>query len=158
MWDILKIGEKTMRPGSINSRVSALLLVLALPCGGALAASLSGTTSTSPLDATPSSSFDGTYRGSAALIETSISRCDPGAAIDVAVKNNKFDFTWKPGETAIIHIGSDGRISAMLQGTFASADKHMQVLPRIDGYTDGHVLAGEYGTRWCKYKFQLDRV
>jgi hypothetical protein len=92
------------------------------------------------------------------LVETSISSCDAGTLIDFQVRQSRFHFAWRAGQGAIVHVSPRGTYSAMLRGSFVAADKHMEVLPRIDGHTDGHVMAGEYGTRWCKYSYQLVRI
>ena len=134
----------------------ALFLAMALSSGTTFAASLSGSAMGQDLAAT--SSFDGTYHGMSKLIETGTARCDPGTSIDFQVKHNRFHFAWRPGQDAIVDVSPGGTYSAMLRGSFVAADKHMEVLPRIDGHTDGHVMAGEYGTRWCKYSYQLDRI
>ncbi|WP_216856262.1 hypothetical protein [Acidisphaera sp. S103] len=129
----------------------AWLLAMALSSGAALAAVL-------PVTSQDASPFDGTYRGMSRLVETSAARCDAGTAIDFQVKHSQFHFAWRPGQDAIVDVGPRGTYSAMLRGSFVAADKHMEVLPRIDGHSDGHVMAGEYGTRWCKYSYQLDRI
>jgi hypothetical protein len=111
-----------------------------------------------PPDLTAGSPFDGTYHGMSKLVETSVSSCDAGTSIEFQVKHNRFHFAWRPRQDAIVDVSPRGTYSAMLRGSFVAADKYMEVLPRIDGHTDGHVMAGEYGTRWCKYSYQLDRI
>jgi hypothetical protein len=98
-------------------------------------------------------SFDGTYNGQSRLVAGSDPSCPAGTPISVSVTNGRFHFSWRPQQDAEVRMNADGSYSAMLTGSFASADKRMQVLPRIDGRTDGETLAGEYGTRWCKYTF-----
>lgn len=136
----------------------ALLLGMALFSGTALAASSSGSATNQHQDLTAASPFDGTYHGVSKLVETSISKCDAGRSIDLTVEHSQFHFAWRPRQDAIVSVGPSGAYSAMLRGSFVAADKHMEVLPRIDGYTNGHLMVGEYGTRWCKYSYQLDRI
>jgi hypothetical protein len=147
-----------MRPTFRTHKLSALLLAMALPYGTALAASLSGSVTSQSQDPTALSPFDGTYHGMSKLVETSVPSCEAGTAVDLSVKQSLFHFAWRPGQDALVRVGPNGTYSGMLRGSFVSADKHMAVLPRIDGYADGHVMVGEYGTRWCKYSYQLNRV
>jgi hypothetical protein len=139
-----------------------VFLGIAFVCGTARAASLSGSIVSQPQDSSdssPLSRFDGTYHGMSKLVQTSISSsCEMGAPVDLDVKEGRFHFAWRPLQDAVVSISREGTYSTMLRGSFVSADKHMEVLPRIDGYTDGHVMVGEFGTRWCKYSYRLDRV
>jgi hypothetical protein len=147
-----------MRPTLRIQKQCALLLGMALPCGTALAASLSGSVMSSPQDTATRFPFDGTYHGASKLVEARSQDCQAGAAVEVAVTHSQFHFAWRPGQDALVTVGPNGTYSAMLRGSVVAADKHMEVLPRIDGYADGHVMAGEFGTRWCKYHYQLGRV
>jgi hypothetical protein len=113
-------------------------------CGTAIAASMPA-------------GFDGAYTGASQLAAGSDASCQPGMPISVIVTNRQFHFAWRPAQDTLVRISADGTWSAMLRGSFVSADKSMQVLPRIDGRADGRSLSGEYGTRWCKYTYRLDR-
>ena len=126
-------------------QVHLLASLLVLPAGGGIAA------------ATDSSAFDGRYNGTSRLVAGDPADCQPGGAISVTVAGSRFHFPWRPRQDAMVSIGHDGKYSAMLQGSFVASEKHMQVLPEIDGHADGRALTGEYGTRWCKYTYQLER-
>jgi hypothetical protein len=101
--------------------------------------------------------FDGAYAGASKLVAGSDASCQAGGPVSVTVTNGRFHFVWRPAHDALVRIAADGSYSAMLRGSFVTADKTMQVLPRIDGRADSRTLAGEYGTRWCKYTYRLDR-
>jgi hypothetical protein len=102
------------------------------------------------------SPFDGTYSGNPSTLTSEGGACRPAARATVMVVDGRFRFPAQPD--AMVTITDSGRFTAMLERSFAAADKRMQALPRIDGVADGGTLTGEYGTRWCKYAFRLDRV
>jgi len=103
--------------------------------------------------ADPTSKFDGRYSGSSV---TTDSACAPAGMIKASVTNGRLRLAAQP-QTRIA-ISSDGTYSAVLRGSVVTADKRMQVLPRIDGTADGQTLTGTYGTRWCSYTYHLDRT
>jgi hypothetical protein len=136
-----------MNPIKKISGVS-LILALLLPAGASMAAS-------APTNA--ANAYDGVYSGTTHLIAGDATKCQPAGTVTVNVTHGRFHYAWGPRQDAIVPISSEGGYSAMLVGSFNTADKHMQMLPRIDGYANGSVLAGTYGTRWCTYSYQFNR-
>ncbi len=103
-----------------------------------------------------STAFDGVYAGPAHALAGYATACRAPEQIVVTVAQGRFRFPAQ--QDGIVTISGTGRYSAMLRGSLAAADRRMQTLPRIDGIADGSSLAGEYGTRWCKFAYQLRRV
>jgi hypothetical protein len=150
--------KRAIRFMILRRRIYVILLAAALPYRTPVAASLSGSITAQTQGSSAGSPFDGTYRGTSRLAQTSLSSCEAGTSIDLAVTNGRFRFAWRPRQSTVVSISHSGGFSAMLRGSFVAADKHMEVLPRIDGHTDGHMMVGEFGTRWCKYSYQLNRI
>jgi hypothetical protein len=127
------------------------LKILALGLAISVAVPLSGMAAAAP------ARVDGVYTGASQLVPGSEPSCQVGTPISVKVTDGRFHFAWRPAQGTVVRIGAAGGYSAMLRGSFVDADKHMTVLPQIDGRTDGPSLVGDYGTRWCKYTYRLDR-
>ena len=101
--------------------------------------------------------FDGSYTGAGELAPSAGTFCPKAMPISAKVTDGTFRFALRADQEAVVRIKADGTYSATLPGSLAVADKHMLMLPRIDGRADGHTLAGDYGTRWCWYSYRLDR-
>jgi hypothetical protein len=125
----------------IARTLSILGAILALPPGYASAASL----------------FDGVYAGPVTATGVDCAPQGQKAAehMVATVADGRLSRPARPQGS--IRIASDGSYSALLRGSQAASDKHMQVLPNIDGVADGQRLVGRYGTRWCSYTYHLDR-
>jgi hypothetical protein len=123
----------------------------------ALGAAISAAVPLSGFAATARPGVDGVFRGTSHLVAGSDASCQSGMPMSVKVTGGQFYFAWRPRQGAEVRIASDGGYSALLRGTPADAEKHMLVLPRIDGDDNGQTLVGDYGTRWCDYTYRLSR-
>ena len=139
----MNISHKTFGVGLLTAT-----LLLSPVLGIAASASAAATT--------PLAGYDGVYSGTTHLVTGNPSQCQPDGLVTVNVTQGRFHYAWHPGQDAVVRIGANGGYSAMLAGSFASHDKHMLVLPRMDGRADGHALTGTFGTRWCTYSYRFD--
>ena len=103
-------------------------------------------------------SFDGTYSGTTQLIGSDTTSCSAGQMVTLDVRDGQFHQPWRPRQTFDVKIGSDGRFYARSGAITAQSDKHMMVVPVIEGQVSGKRLTADYGTRWCHYRLDASRI
>jgi hypothetical protein len=149
------IAKTCMRP-------SLLVIILAAACGCATAAPVAQTgelaASQPSAPAVAMSPFDGTYTGvSQRLSGDTATGCPEGGPVNITVSAGRFHYPWKPHQTFDVRIAANGAFAANAGNITAQADKHMMVVPIMQGRVTGAHLAGEFGTRWCSYRYEATR-
>jgi hypothetical protein len=134
------------------------IIMLAAACGCATAASVAQTGSAvSAPPAVALSPFDGTYTGSSQRLSGDPGTCTEGGPVNLVVTAGRFHYPWKPLQTFDVRIAANGAFAANAGNITAQADKHMMLVPVMQGRVDGDRIAGEFGTRWCSYRYEATR-
>ena len=133
----------------LDKLVGATLLALA--CGGMSPALAQ---SASPPAA---SSFAGTYTGATRHISGHDGHCWLGGPVKLEVHDGRFRFPWNEPQAFDVTISPDGTFYAASPGVLAKSDKHMMLVPTMQGYVSGATLVADYGTRWCHYRLEATR-
>jgi hypothetical protein len=130
---------------------------LAKLVGGALIALTICTTATSAADVAAASLFAGTYTGTIQPVPGNDPSCSPGGDITFQVQDGRFRFPWHEPQAFDVRISSDGSFFATSGNLLVQADKHMMLVPTMQGRVAGTKLVADYGTRWCRYQLEVTR-
>jgi hypothetical protein len=138
------------------------IVMLAAACGCATAAAVSQTGEQAlGAQASPAivlSPFDGTYTGRSERLSGSADNgCNQGGPISLTVSAGRFHYPWKPLQIFDVRIAANGSFAANAGNMTARADKHMMIVPVMQGQVTGDHIAGEFGTRWCSYRYAATR-
>ncbi len=125
--------------------------LLALTVGG-LSPAMAQTAS--PTAASP---FAGTYTGTTQLVTDNDPGCAPGGRVTFAVQDGRFRLPWHEPQSFDVRISADGSFFATSGSVLAQSDKHMMLVPTMQGRVSGAGLVADYGTRWCRYRLEATR-
>jgi hypothetical protein len=101
---------------------------------------------------------DGVYQGTTErLTGAKVDGCSPGGPISLQVSDARFALPWRPLQTFDARIDAHGAFTATTANRVAAADKHMTIVPALQGHVVEGRISGEYGTRWCSYRFEAVR-
>jgi hypothetical protein len=125
--------------------------LLALACGGLSAASAQ------PASSAAASPLSGTYIGAAQHISGSEAPCEPGGQVKIDVRDGHFRFPWHEPQAFNVRISPDGSFFATSGDVLAQSDKHMKLVPTMQGHVSEASLVADYGTRWCRYRLEAVR-
>ena len=144
------IGLNTSQP-----RLALAILGLSYACAST---SIARTIDLSALQqASATSQFDGAYTGNSQLAGTNITACRPAQKVTLNVRNGQFQLPWNEPLMFNARISPDGAFFATTSGTMIQAEKHMTLLPTLQGHVGGASLVADYGTRWCRYRLDAAR-
>jgi hypothetical protein len=109
--------------------------------------------------ATPdaAASFSGTYTGTTQHISGHDGHCWLGGPVKLEVHDGRFRFPWNEPQEFDVKIGPDGTFNASSPGVLSKSDKHMMLVPTMQGYVSGSTLVADYGTVWCHYRLEATR-
>jgi hypothetical protein len=118
-----------------------------------LACTMTATVGCAP---TPNTGFDGIYQGSSRHAGGTGSSCAPERAITVRVEGGHLSMPWSEPSMFHARIDPNGGFYAMTDNA-PQMEKHMAIVPSVDGRISGATLNAEYGTRICRYTLEATR-
>lgn len=98
--------------------------------------------------------FDGVYSGSSQLLGTKGDSCHPGTEVAVTVQNGRFRMPWNDRQIFDARISRDGSFYATSGVPVVQAEKHMTLVPTLQGRISSAGLVADYGTRFCHYRLE----
>jgi hypothetical protein len=133
-----------------------LLAVLGLCCSCATA-SLAQSAGPSGLEGGMTAfQFDGLYKGDSQRVIAKQDACAPRQEVALDVRNGRFKLNWHGPQVFDAKIARDGSFYATT-GSVGQAEKHMTILPTLQGRIDAAGLVADYGTRWCRYRLEASQ-
>jgi hypothetical protein len=135
-----------------------LAAAVALPfictaAGQARSASLNGLES--GLTAYP---LDGIYKGNTEPFPANNEACLPGQAVALEVRNGRFKLAWNERQLFDAKIRPDGTFYATTGASPIQAEKHMTLVPTLQGHVAAADVTADYGTRWCRYRLEASQA
>ncbi len=98
---------------------------------------------------------DGVYQGTTTrLTGANVDGCSGDSPISIEINGARFRLPWRHLQTFDAKINSRGAFSATTADRVAASDKHMTIVPALQGQVVDGRISGEYGTRWCSYRFE----
>lgn len=101
--------------------------------------------------------FTGTYTGTTQPVPGNDPSCAPGGRVTLDVQNGRFRLPWHEPQAFDVRISADGSFVATSGSVLAQSDKHMMLVPTMQGRVSGASLVADYGTRWCRYRLDTAR-
>jgi hypothetical protein len=145
------------RVSRLNSKkLLALALGLSFICsaaGPAQSASPSGLESS--LTAYP---LDGVYKGNTEPFPANNEACRPGQAVALEVRDGRFKLAWNERQFFDAKIRPDGTFYATTGTSPVQAEKHMTLVPTLQGHVAAADVVADYGTRWCRYRLEASQA
>jgi hypothetical protein len=101
--------------------------------------------------------FDGTYAGNSQQVTANDQSCRPGREVSLEVNKGMLKLAWTERQAFEAPIARDGSFYATT-GSVVQADKHMTILPTLEGRITHGNLVADYGTRWCRYRLEASQA
>jgi hypothetical protein len=142
----------TLNPKQLLAAALGLSFICAIT-GPALSASPSGLESS--LTAYP---LDGIYKGNSEPFPANNEACRPGQAVALEVRNGRFKLAWNERQLFDAKIRLDGTFYATTGASPIQAEKHMTLVPTLQGHVAAADVTADYGTRWCRYRLEASQA
>jgi hypothetical protein len=103
-------------------------------------------------------SIDGVYQGKNQQVRKTGATCPAEQEITVDVRNGRFKLAWYQRQTFNVRISPDGTFFATTGVSPVQAEKHMTIIPTLQGSVGAAGVVADYGTRWCRYQLVATRT
>jgi hypothetical protein len=101
--------------------------------------------------------FDGVYKGNSQRITTHDDVCGPGQQVALEVHNGRVRMPWNESQVFDARVSRDGTFFATTGGSLVQAEKHLTIIPTLQGRIGPAGLVADYGTRWCRYRLEASQ-
>lgn len=101
--------------------------------------------------------FDGIYKGDSQRTASNDASCPSGREVAVEVHNGRLRLPWNDRQVFDARIARDGSFFATSGASPVLAEKHMSIVPTLQGRIGTIGLVADYGTRWCRYRLEASR-
>jgi hypothetical protein len=101
--------------------------------------------------------FDGVYNGSAQRVATTDESCRPARDVALEVRNGQFKLPWQGNLSFDARVAHDGSFYATSGVPASVAEKHMTLVPTLQGRIGAKGLVADYGTRFCHYRLEASQ-
>jgi hypothetical protein len=101
--------------------------------------------------------FDGVYKGNSQRIASNDESCRPNQQVAVKVRYGRFTLPWNDRQSFDAKIARDGSFFATSGVPPVLAEKHMTIIPTLQGRIGAAGLVADYGTRWCRYRLEASQ-
>jgi hypothetical protein len=102
--------------------------------------------------------FDGIYKGNTQRIAANDASCRPGQETAVEVRHGRLTLPWTDRQVFDTRIARDGSFYATTGAPAVLAEKHMSIIPTLQGRIGATGLVADYGTRWCRYRLEASQA
>jgi hypothetical protein len=102
--------------------------------------------------------FDGVYKGNTQQIAANDASCRPGQEAAVEVRHGRLTLPWNDRQVFDARIARDGSFFATTGVSPVLAEKHMSIIPTLQGRIGATGLVADYGTRWCRYRLEASQT
>jgi hypothetical protein len=102
-------------------------------------------------------SLDGIYKGHTEPFAANNQACRPGQAVALEVHDGRFRLAWNERQLFDAKIRPDGTFYATTGASPIQAEKHMTLVPTLQGHVAAADVEADYGTRWCRYRLEASQ-
>jgi hypothetical protein len=101
--------------------------------------------------------FDGIYGGNSQPVTTNDKGCRPSQEVALEVSKGRFKLPWNDRQVFDAQITPNGTFFATTGALPVQAEKHMTIIPTLQGRIGPAGLVADYGTRWCRYRLEASQ-
>jgi hypothetical protein len=141
----------------MKSRSRPLLAALGLSC---ICATISPAQSESPKGlegGLTAYQFDGVYKGNSQRLSPNDAVCGRGQEVALDVRHGRVRLPWNESQVFDARVSRDGTFFATTGASLVQAEKHMTIVPTLQGHIGPAGLVADYGTRWCHYRLEASQ-